>query len=377
MQQREVLRLWFDASRMIYNRAVAHANASGETSLKALRDAAGIADERWRVEAPVRMVDVPYEIRDSPLQDLQKAAAAGRAKAKRNHRAFKFRRRKCDTESLTLRKRQLNCKTGRGSVWPSLFGSIFDRSAMLTEKGKTLPHIFECDTRVLHDARLGHFYLCIPIVLNDRLPETQGEKVQRVVSIDPGVRTFATCYNPDGSVTEWGTNNERLSNLKRLADAIETRGRSRHGRARKRTLRAAARCRARMRDMASEMHRKLARWLCTEHDVILLPEFHVQRISRRFVGRKISRSTVERIHGLCHYKFRQFVAHKAVELGARLILCDERYTSQTCGRCGLLNKNLGSSKDFECPECRYAADRDANAARNVLLRYIALNNIEC
>jgi putative transposase len=50
----------------------------------------------------------------------------------------------------------------------------------------------------------------------------------------------------------------------------------------------------------------------------------------------------------------------------------EPYTSKTCGNCGHLNDKLGSNKIFNCPSCAYCADRDANGARNILLRYLTV-----
>jgi putative transposase len=92
-------------------------------------------------------------------------------------------------------------------------------------------------------------------------------------------------------------------------------------------------------------------------------------------SRNISRSTVKGMMQLSHFKFRQFLIHKSKELGSKLIICDESYTSKTCGRCGLLHNALGSSKTFACPSCGYTVDRDVNGARNVLLRYCAKHKV--
>ena len=51
-------------------------------------------------------------------------------------------------------------------------------------------------------------------------------------------------------------------------------------------------------------------------------------------------------------------------------LCGEEYTSQTCGRCGQLNKELGKEKQFRCPGCGLNTDRDFNGSRNVLLKQL-------
>ena len=46
----------------------------------------------------------------------------------------------------------------------------------------------------------------------------------------------------------------------------------------------------------------------------------------------------------------------------------EHGTSKTCTKCGEWNTHLGSSKVFTCPTCAFSGDRDACAARNILLR---------
>jgi putative transposase len=63
--------------------------------------------------------------------------------------------------------------------------------------------------------------------------------------------------------------------------------------------------------------------------------------------------------------------------GTRIEICDEQYTSKTCGSCGRLNETLGASKTFQCAHwmCERVVDRDHNAARNILLRYLAVNDI--
>ena len=47
-----------------------------------------------------------------------------------------------------------------------------------------------------------------------------------------------------------------------------------------------------------------------------------------------------------------------------LAVVTEEYTTQCCGRCGVLNKNLGKAK------CGLKCGRDENAARNIFLKYL-------
>ena len=57
----------------------------------------------------------------------------------------------------------------------------------------------------------------------------------------------------------------------------------------------------------------------------------------------------------------------------KLVIVTEEYTSKTCGKCGTLHPNLGSKKKYECGSCGMEMDRDINAARNIMMKYISEN----
>lgn len=439
--QKKTLNLWLETTRWIFNKAVDHFNKTQDSSLQGLRNAVGISNDAWRgvnangqQAAPARMHEVPYEIRDSPIQDVHKACATLRAKEKKKKQGkkavLKFRKKKDDKTSFTLGARQLNCKTERAAPWASLFGTCSGpsgRNVMQCEgskstkgpkgdkKPKKLPLLFEHDCRLVYERATKRFFLCIPV----NSPETQGRKdgqnteASGIVAIDPGIRTFATCYRLFGEnlkkeaknqdhqdlenhsqeenhqgenhdeeeVVEWGKAPRLLGWLSRKADRLDRKAKAAHGRSRKRVRAVAARVRQRITDLASELHRKLARWLCANHKVILLPKFSPRQIARRKdlpLGKRraIGKKTARRLYQLGHYRFRVFLTHKAKELGCTLVVCDEYWTSKTCGSCGATNPELGKQKTFRCGKCGFVCDRDANAARNVLLRYISVNNIE-
>ena len=69
-------------------------------------------------------------------------------------------------------------------------------------------------------------------------------------------------------------------------------------------------------------------------------------------------------------RFMQILSCKAEEAGMRVTLVDARNTSQICSNCGSLNSLSLSDRVFECG-CGYSADRDINAARNILNRATA------
>ena len=140
----------------------------------------------------------------------------------------------------------------------------------------------------------------------------------------------------------------------------------------KRHKTAITRIRCKIRNLVSDLHNKLALWLCQNHTVILIPIFDSQWKAIKKDG-KINKVTVRMMHSFRHYDF----CIRLKQVAERFSQCHvietmEPYTSKTCGQCGKLNQNLGSSKYFKCPSCNYCADRDANGARNILLRYLTI-----
>ncbi|KAF0520634.1 transposase [Gigaspora margarita] len=94
-------------------------------------------------------------------------------------------------------------------------------------------------------------------------------------------------------------------------------------------------------------------------------------------NRRIRSKTTRAMLGWSHYRFKQRLINKTREyLWCKVTICDEHYTSKTCGNCGYLHKKLGSNKTFECTQCQIEIDRDFNAARNIVLRFLTLNRAE-
>ncbi len=66
--------------------------------------------------------------------------------------------------------------------------------------------------------------------------------------------------------------------------------------------------------------------------------------------------------------FRQYLENKAESAGRQVIAVAPHYTSQKCSSCGEYVQKSLSVRTHVCPFCGYVADRDHNAARNILQR---------
>lgn len=65
-------------------------------------------------------------------------------------------------------------------------------------------------------------------------------------------------------------------------------------------------------------------------------------------------------------KFLSILAHVAKKLGKLVIGVDPKLTSQTCSNCREIVWKALSTRTHNCPHCHYKADRDENAAINIL-----------
>ena len=225
--------------------------------------------------------------------------------------------------------------------------------------------------------KLGMWFLCIPLPLSVSENQAPVDEVwtDGVIALDPGVRTFVTGYDPSGGVCEWGKHDiGRIYRLCHVLDKLQSEwgGKDVRHRRRYRLKRAGQRIRLKLRNLVDEFHKKLARWLCENYRVILLPVFKTQGMIRRG-HRKIGSRTVRAMATWSHYRFQQRLLAKSREYPwCKVVLCDESYTSKTCTRCGVLNNSLGGSKVFACASCDLVMDRDLNGARNILIRYLSI-----
>jgi putative transposase len=124
----------------------------------------------------------------------------------------------------------------------------------------------------------------------------------------------------------------------------------------------------RVRNLVTDLHRRVVEFLTTSFDVVFLPKFEsatMVRKQRRPFGSDVARSLLT----WCHREFRQRLEEKAVLTGCRVLAVTERNSTRTCSCCGAVNPAVGASKVFHClnSACRAVVHRDTNAAKNVFV----------
>jgi putative transposase len=176
------------------------------------------------------------------------------------------------------------------------------------------------------------------------------------VGIDLGLSSFLV--TSDGASVEPPRYYRKAHKTLRRAQrslARKKKGSTRRGKARHRV----AKLHEKTANQRRDFHHKQARKLVDAHYLIAHEALNIKGIART----RLAKST----HDAGWAQFVNILASKAEYAGVRVVAVDPRNTTQACSSCGALPeaKKTLSDRVHSC-SCGYVADRDVNAARNIL-----------
>jgi len=198
------------------------------------------------------------------------------------------------------------------------------------------------------------------------------------IAIDPGVRTFATCYSQKEVIIagdDFAKNklfplvkkiDKLLSKKKKLENTKEEDKqwyKDRHKNLEKKINK----LKCRKDDLVSDLHNRLAYELIVNYDVIFLPTFETKKMTKK-QKRNIRKVTVRQMLDLNHYKFKEKIKWYARKYGKHIVDCNESYTSKTYSWNGFIDNKLGGKKTIS--DGYIIVDRDINGARSIFLKQL-------
>jgi len=217
---------------------------------------------------------------------------------------------------------------------------------------------------IIQEKPTGRFYLHLSVPYDwfpsdDKRLEKQDRlnvKKDRIISLDPGIRKFMVGYDPSGQsiVVAKGASKILAQQLLEVDQIIDPKQSFLKWK--------------KIKNMIKDLHWKTISHLIDNYDTILLPEF---KVSQMLKSKKLSKTTKRLLNMFSFYKFKVKLAYKCVRHNKKLVIVNESYTSKTCGVCGHLN-DVGSKETFQCSRCKTRGDRDALAARNILIKNVVL-----
>jgi putative transposase len=122
-----------------------------------------------------------------------------------------------------------------------------------------------------------------------------------------------------------------------------------------------SRLHAQVADARRDGLHKLTTRLATTYGTIVVEHLHV-------FGMTCNRRLARHVAGVGMAEFRRQLEYKTRWRGGRLVVADRWYpSSKTCSACGAVKIKLAlSERTYTCDHCGYIADRDLNAARNLV-----------
>ena len=94
-----------------------------------------------------------------------------------------------------------------------------------------------------------------------------------MIALDPGVQTFLTGYSPDGLLLEIGNGDiEKIQKTAERIDSLQSVCTKSKAKKKRRLKKRCHKLRRRINNLTFEVHRKAAKLLCIEFDIIMIPK---------------------------------------------------------------------------------------------------------
>jgi putative transposase len=213
----------------------------------------------------------------------------------------------------------------------------------------------------------GEWFASVRIELPD--PEPVSVDTAPTAALDLGVRKLAVVATTDGRLEVVPNRRALLRAKRRLRAAHKRVSRRRKGSGRRRrAVRTLGRVHRRVRNVRRDATHQLTSRIARDHAVVAVEDLSVRAMtaSAQGPGRSakagLNRSLLDASFG----EVLRQLDYKLALRGGRLVRTDPAYTSQRCSSCGSFT-DCGSCETFTCAACGAVLDRDANAARNLLV----------
>jgi putative transposase len=128
--------------------------------------------------------------------------------------------------------------------------------------------------------------------------------------------------------------------------------------------------RKRARNRLGRAHLKVSRrrndWVCKQAQHVIQSNDLVAIENLRIRNLVKNHHLAKSINDAAWYRFREWLEYFGRIYGVPVIAVEPAYTSQNCSNCGEKVVKTLSTRTHKCPHCGYVADRDENAAKNIL-----------
>ena len=272
-EQKKTIKLWFDAARWCYNKTIETLRQPDTTA-------------NWKkIKTPIikaipsHLALAPYQVKSIAVRDACKAVS--------NAKIFNIGLKQAQTAGIRLdetfaepgfrsrKNTKQNCFIPAKAVFPE---GPYPKLLGILKMAETTPEIHRDSRLTLHN---GNCHLSISTPATCDVEDLPDRRQARVAALDPGIRSFMTWY----SETDTGHIGRgafgRIQRLCQHLDDLISRTAKAPRSKRPNMRKAAQRMRNRIRNLIQELHHQTARFLVDRFDLILLPTFETQDMSKK------------------------------------------------------------------------------------------------
>ncbi len=191
----------------------------------------------------------------------------------------------------------------------------------------------------------------------DREPPAKPENPEKCVGIDVGILKYA--HDTDGAAVGSLNLSDERGRLEREQRKLS---RKQHGSNNyEKQRRRVAECHADLRRKRRDFLHKLSNYYAREYDLVAVEDLNVK-------GMMESPSNSRNTASAAWRTFLSLLEYKCVREGTHFVAVNPRGTTKECASCGVSTEKPLWVREHSCPACGFEADRDANAAWNILSR---------
>ena len=207
----------------------------------------------------------------------------------------------------------------------------------------------------------GHWYVLIVCEMNPQTEHTPSGCTHADIGVDVGLKSFLT-DSEGNSIDNPRYYRTAQRTLRRKQRQLCRRKKGSHRR--RKAARNVAKTHLKIRRQRRDHHFKVAKSYADRYHHIVVEDLQITNMAK---NHHLSKSIYDAGWG----QFLDILTCKAASAGHEVIRVNPRYTSQKCFRCGEIVQKSLSVRTHICPHCGYIADRDVNAAKNILKIFLA------
>ena len=338
-----------DTCRQLYNHVLYKLNEADEIPARyEVQDTLPTLKEWWG-----DLTDIHSKVLQMVVKRVYDNLSALKSQ-KENGRAVGMLRWKPPREYRSLTYNQSGFKlkntSGRPVLWLSKIGEIPINLHRDIPENATIKQV------TIKQEPTGEWFATFGIDVDEDTPE-KPENPERVVGIDVGILKYA--HDTDGTaVGSLDLSDER----ERLERAQRDLSRKEHGSANwEKQRQVVAERHAELKRKRRDFLHKLSNYYATEYDLVAVEDLDAKGLVE-LPGNSRNRA------GAAWGTFLRMLEYKCEREGTHFVAVDPKDTTKECASCGTETDKPLWVREHSCPSCGFEADRDANAAWNILSR---------